>query len=46
MGIVIGAWTFSVDMLLYTRKRHHSAIDYQAPATLYYPAMLIDYATA
>ena len=30
----------------YNFKRHHSAIDYQAPATLYYPAMLIDYATA
>ncbi|WP_218118698.1 IS3 family transposase [Megasphaera paucivorans] len=30
----------------YNFKRNHSAIDYQAPATLYYPAMLIDYATA
>ena len=30
----------------YNFKRHHSAINYQTPATLYYPAMLINYATA
>lgn len=30
----------------YNFERHHSAIGYQTPATLYYPAMLIDYAAA
>lgn len=29
----------------YNFKRHHSSIDYQTPATLYYPAMLINYAS-
>ncbi|WP_407947303.1 integrase core domain-containing protein [Pectinatus sottacetonis] len=30
----------------YNFQRHHSVINYQVPAILYYPAMLIDYAAA